>query len=275
MTQKQRWLAAGAAAVIMTGTVLLLLFLKDSSKTPAPGLSGEGSSQDMDDFPDFTTELVQAKTENEEAVAWLYIPGTDINEAVYQAKDNQYYLRRDGNKRYSFAGSLFMDYRSTLSPLSQNTVIYGHHIGSPMGSKDDPDGVKFGQLLRFADENFAQRTPYVWLTVGEETYAFQVFAVAYCEAYLTPVEYHHPEFSAEDWERLMEELEARSLYRYPGETSPEDRILTLSTCVYKYGSYSKNPNQRLIVVARLVEDGLGDWDTAGLTLNPSPKPPQF
>ena len=276
MNQKQKWAAAAAGGAIMVGTVVLFLVLRGCggpAEPSAPETSG-GASQSVV-LPDFAALLAQAESQNKDAVAWLYVPGTDINEAVYQAADNEYYLRRGGNKKYSFSGSLFLDYRNKLHPLSQNTIVYGHHIGSPMGAKDDPDGVKFGQLLRFADEEFAQRTPYVWLTVGEETYAFQVFVVAYLEAYLKPVEYHHPDFSPQDWQTLIADLEDRSLYHYPGGAGPDDKILTLSTCVYKYGTYSQNPNQRLIVVGRLVEGGVGAADKADLTVNENPKPPQF
>ena len=240
-----------------------------------PGSSQESSSGQSLQLPDFAALLAQAHSKNSDAAAWLYIPGTDINEAVYQAENNEFYLRRGGDKSYSFAGSLFLDYRNSLEPLSQNTLIYGHHLGSPMGARDDPNGVKFGQLLRFAQEDFARRTPYIWLTVGEETYAFQVFAVAYCEAYMTPVEYHHPEFSSQDWQNLWADLKERSLYDYGAQAEPGDRILTLSTCVYKYGTYSQNPNQRFIVVGRLVEEGIGAADKAEFTVNPDPKAPQF
>ena len=266
-----------AAGAVMTAVVVLFLVLRGcaSEQGPESGSDSGTIGSSSLELPDFSEMLAKAHEKNADAVAWLYIPGTDIHEAVYQAAYNKYYLRRDGNKLYSFAGSLFLDYRNTLAPLSQNTIIYGHHLGSPMGLRDDPNGVKFGQLLRFAQEEFARDTPYVWLTVGEETYAFQVFAAAYCEAYTTPVEYHHPSFSPQEWQTLISDLEARSLYQYSVQVGAQDKILILSTCVYKYASYSQNPNQRFIVAAKLVDGGVGAADQAEFTVNPDPKPPQF
>ena len=90
----------------------------------------------------------------------------------------------------------------------------GHHIGSPMGAKDDPNGDKFGQLLRFAQEDFAKKTPFVWLAIEDKVYTFEVFGVYYTEAYMIPVQYHHPSFSKDDWDMLIEDVQARSLYTY-------------------------------------------------------------
>ena len=37
-------------------------------------------------------ELKAAKKNNSDTVAWLYMPGADVDDSVLQAKDNAYYL---------------------------------------------------------------------------------------------------------------------------------------------------------------------------------------
>ena len=46
-------------------------------------------------------ELKAAKKNNSDTVAWLYMPGADVDDSVLQAKDNAYYLQKDENKNYS------------------------------------------------------------------------------------------------------------------------------------------------------------------------------
>ncbi|MEA5012581.1 MAG: class B sortase [Angelakisella sp.] len=273
MDKKQKWI--GVAALALVVVIVLVAFTRCGTPEPDSSSSVSQSLNEEVALPDFKGMIERAKQKNSDTKGWLYIPGTDISDVVYQTGDNEFYLRRNGDKNYSFAGSLFFDYRNKLDPLSQNTIIYGHHIGSPMGAKDDPNGDKFGQLLRFAQEDFAKKTPFVWLAIEDKVYTFEVFGVYYTEAYMIPVQYHHPSFSKDDWDMLIEDVQARSLYTYEGLTPYDTKILTLSTCSYKYGTYSQNPNQRFVVMARLTDEKPKVGQTAQFTVNPQPKEPQF
>ena len=44
-------------------------------------------------------ELADAKSRNPDAVAWLYIPGAEVDDPVMQAEDNGFYLNRDELRR--------------------------------------------------------------------------------------------------------------------------------------------------------------------------------
>ena len=90
--------------------------------------------------------------------------------------------------------------------------------------------------------------PYIYFTTPAETHIFEIFAVVYCESETTPVPYHYAEYSDEQFDVLIADMKARSQYTYDVDVTPEDRIITLSTCSYKYGTYSQNPNQRYIVL---------------------------
>lgn len=65
---------------------------------------------------------------NSDVKAWIYIKDTDINYPILQATDNDYYLKRDIYKRYSSAGSIFLDYNNEADFSDSNTVIYGHNL---------------------------------------------------------------------------------------------------------------------------------------------------
>lgn len=50
---------------------------------------------------DRQAELADAKEKNTDTVAWLYIPGADVDDPVVQAEDNGYYLHLDENLNLS------------------------------------------------------------------------------------------------------------------------------------------------------------------------------
>lgn len=47
------------------------------------------------------------KAENEDIVAWIYVPDCDISFPVMQTKDNQFYLNHTVSKEYNDRGSIF------------------------------------------------------------------------------------------------------------------------------------------------------------------------
>ena len=97
-----------------------------------------------------------------------------------------------------------------------------------------------------------------------QAHVFEIFAVFYCEAETSPVPYHMAEYSDERFNALIGDVKARSEYTYDVEVTPEDRILSLSTCSYKYGTYTQNPDQRFVVMGRLVREGESYHETANL-----------
>lgn len=63
--------------------------------------------------------LTVAQKENPDTVAWITIPGTNIDAPVQQYGDNDYYLRRDEKGAEDYHGCLYADYacRMKNSPL--------------------------------------------------------------------------------------------------------------------------------------------------------------
>lgn len=229
--------------------------------------------------PDVTGFLNSAIAHNSDALGWLQVPGTGISEAVYQSDDNAFYNRRDASKEYSYPGSVYMDYECVTTPrLSQNLIIYGHNLGYPWGIKDAPElaeSGKFGPLLKFDDIVFARAHPYIFFTTPERDYIYEIFAVLYTEADVRPLAYILPQYSRNDFEKLITDMRSRSQFRYNVSLSETDKIITLSTCTHKYGTYEENPDQRFVVMGRLTRKGDTLYETADIRPNPSPKEPEF
>lgn len=217
--------------------------------------------------PQSVAALSAAKEKNPDTVAWLRVPGTDIDNAVMQSTDNDYYLRRDENGSDSKWGCYFADYYSTLSSpdsLQQNTVIYGHSQ-----SNEKANGKKFTQLFSYLDLEFLKENPDIYLTVGEKELTFEV-----CAVFFTDIDFYYidPTPSEEGFADFADTVAAKNEYVFDsGNLTEQDKLLTLSTCAYRYDT-AKTGNQRLVIMARLVETPAAE-QTFGAAVNPAPERP--
>ena len=109
------------------------------------------------EIPTTTTTIAQKENgcdkypDVKDLVAYLSIPNTDIDDAVVQASNNDYYLRRDKYGSYDYDGCYFADYECDMANLSQNTIVYGHNLRD--------ESRLFGQLNRFRKLDFYKQTP--------------------------------------------------------------------------------------------------------------------
>jgi sortase B len=224
-------------------------------------------------LPRLTAQVKEKRGINQDSVGWLQVPGTTIDDIVlwYPGDANEFYYRRNFEKRESFNGSYFADFRCTFNGkaagLAPNTVIYGHSMS------DDPEDPRklFSPLKRFKDEGFAKKTPYIYFSTLEEDLVWEVFAVFNTDD-ATPYNLpQHPDFMA-----MVERCRKLSLYNYEVSVSKEDKLLTLSTCIYHRpgdGAYIGYPNKyRYAIMAKLVTDRSTLKNEAKLVKNPSPTP---
>jgi sortase B len=109
---------------------------------------------------------------NTDVIGWIQIDGTEVDEALLQGKDNDYYLSKDINKNYLFAGSLYADFRDNFgyseTMHTDQMVIYGHNMLA---------GTKFGTLKKYrVDYNYVDEAPIVNLSNRYRTYQYVIFA---------------------------------------------------------------------------------------------------
>ncbi len=248
----------------------------------------EVPKEDREEFDRLVKDVEEKRLDPDgKVIAYLNVPGTDIRDAVvqynaekdlahFQTNGEAYFERKDIYGNYSFEGCFFMDYEDKVGSgsaddMPKNTIIYGHHLGNPQGVTNDPDGIKFGQLLRFREKDFAEANPYIYLTTEKGDLVYQVFAVSDAPTVTSPIEYNLVDYSDEDFIKLTKDLRRRSYYNYPDVTvEADDKIMILSTCVYDYGTYAENNKQRFLVVAKLVT-GKYFEETANVTENTNRK----
>ena len=263
---------------LMLALVMMLVFAgcgkkPSSSEEPSePDTSSSSTVEDEDDDSDvvriFQIEKIdEGIKRNADTKGWLYVPNTEIDDAVVQAKDNDYYLRLPEDKVYSIFGCYYADFRCKVGArddLSKNTIIYGHS-----DYKDDPNGKKFSQLFHYAkDIDFVRNNPYVYFSTAEDDLVWQVFAVFY-----THIDFNYIQDNPSDAEfkNIISEAKARSEYIIDVPVTENDKILTLSTCTGLYNQPKED--YRMVVMAKLLPTN--EISTSKLTMkvepNPSPK----
>lgn len=221
---------------------LLLVGCADVAVQPEEPVSVSNEASEQLQAP-ADPRLAEAQAENPDTVAWLTVPGTNIDGPVQQAEDNEYYLRRNELGEPSHDGCFFADYECNLSgnALSTNTIIYGHTFTAP---GQDPN-LGFGQLNAFLDAEFAAANTQIFLSVAERQYTFEIKSAGVASAEQDGVCILASPGWAQQQElvRLANErnvIENRALEAVGGQ-----KLLTLSTCT------DKN-EERLLIVAELV-----------------------
>ena len=285
------------AAALLLALVMVLTFAAcgqrgSESSSSEPSASSEPSSPSQSSVPEFVnplgdvdlsaisepvtpsedllTKINDAYNVNNDVIGWLSIPDTNVDDPIlYHPTDNLYYERRNLSGGYDWYGCYWADYECVFgdrNSISQNTIIYGHSMD------DNPEGLKFSQLKKFLDIDFAKNHPYLYFSTPEDDMTWKIFFVGYVD---TKLAYNYPEMKTEDYQALLDELDARNQYEYDVDVNTSDKILLLSTCTYPTG-YS-NPTideaTKFLVVARLVRPGEATPDTVEITANPNPKKP--
>lgn len=186
--------------------------------------------------------LSVAAKQNKDAIAWLTIEGTTIDDAVFQSADNEYYLRRDAYGEYSLEGCYFADYEcgmDNVAALGRNTVIYGHHFTG------DEEMRFFAQLFKYTeDEEWAVSHRYIQLSVSDAMLTYEVISAGQVDANEDKLAISAT-LTLDELAQLAQDAIDRSVFDFGAEAATCGQLLTLSTCT---GDYST----RLVVVARLV-----------------------
>lgn len=227
-----------------------------------------------------TEDMKQAYSINNNLVGWLTIPGTEVDTAILQGKDNDYYLKYDFYERYTTEttgtnyGNLYLDYRcSNTADVSKNMVIHGHTTGRASGIPKQA----FRSLYDYRDmQHFIENPIIKYQTLyGEHTYKI-------CAVFLSTTQraddngymfnYIYPDMSDGNMVGYINQVKQRMLYETGVSLEPTDKVITLSTCIYDYGA---SVDTRLVVVGRMLHEGESeDIDTSLVKDNPDYRRPQ-
>ncbi len=180
--------------------------------------------------------LAALTTINPDIVGWLTVNNTNIDDAVLQASDNDYYLAHDIYRQDDPGGWIFLDYTNDVDVTDANTVIYGHNRYG--------NGVMFGTLNRTLQSNWYlnEENQIITYKTLYGTYRFKIFSI-----YITPTDNTYIQTNIPTAERVdfFNKLAAKSIYNFGVTFKESDKIITLSTC--------QSDVSRLVVHAVLVD----------------------
>lgn len=234
----------------------------DSEKENTEVTGGEPA--DLEEIPGETEEEAKEETkeepeviltenpykdyflENPDMAAWIVVPDTPIDYPVmWTPDDEEYYLKRDFNKKSSAAGCLLLDTDSCMDPLTTNLIIHGHNM---------KDGSMFGTLLKYEKEDYLEGHSLIYLYGKDCEHIYEVMAVFRSKVfYATDDCFKFYKFfnaaTQEEFDDFYENVKEMSVYDTGVTAKYGDRFITLSTCAYH------TENGRFVVVAKEIEPG--------------------
>lgn len=238
----------------------------DKFKVDESNTNNKTTTNPKEDVPPIQDKYTDIKNKYEDFAGKLIISGLGIDFPVAQCDNNDYYLKYTFDKVEDKHGALFADYRNDLVKMSQNTIIYGHNMR---------DGTQFGMLSTYKNLSTYKSCPVITFNTIYKDYKWKVFAAflintkgehdnGYVFHYTRPTLGNDEEFHA-----FYEEALQRSYFITDVEVTPQDKILTLSTCSLLID------DSRFVVMARLVRDGESEKvDTSAAKENPNQRFPQ-
>lgn len=233
--------------------------IKEATPTPDPNRDEQGRLLQFKDLLAI----------NEDVKGWITIPDTNIDYVVMQSSkdDPDYYLSKDIYGEYSKAGTLYLDFRSSVETNTKNLVIHGHNMVSTSEKM-------FHRLLDYKKLSFYKERPVFTFDTIYNTGQWKIFAVFISNgsSKKEPLfDYRQSTFKdASEFLNFIYQIRIRSLLNIDTvDINENDQIITLSTCSYEVDDY------RTVIVARKVRDGEDPWvDVDRVTKNKTPLYPQ-
>ena len=188
---------------------------------------------DEQEYDEQITKL-QEEYSNQDIVGTLEIENTDYKVPVLQSADNSFYLNHLPNKKYSFMGSIFLDYRVNIDD-SRKLLIYGHN-----SSKYD---MPFKVLENYYDMEYLNNHKYVTIKTKEKIRRYEIFSL-YIET--EDFKYMNVKFTDSTYKTHVKYLENKSMYNINTNIKDDDNILVLQTCS-THRDYLKYKKKYLVI----------------------------
>ena len=159
------------------------------------------------------------------AIAYIYAPGTQLDEPVVQTKDNSTYLDKtfEGGNEPLF-GTVFMDMDNKKDFSDRLTWLFGHARGSQV-----EDHRMFNDVNYYSDQSFFDNHKYVVIETPQRKYYYEALAMV-----IVPEDTAFYRTSFKDDKDFKEQLDiiynTADVKNKDLKVSASDKYLVLSTC---------------------------------------------
>ena len=183
--------------------------------------------------------------ENEDIIAWVEVPETEVNYPILQSKpdmEEDFYLEHNLDGSGGYPGCVYIQKLNAADFTDHVTVVYGHNM---------KNGSIFATLHNYEDREFFDTNNEFHIYTPTTAQTYRVIAAVNYDDRLIPA-YFHNFASASDVKDFLdsiysfEESERNHFYRDKG-IEATDHFVVLSTC-------SSSSSNRWIVVGILDKD---------------------
>ena len=233
-----RWLYVGHAAKQQDRAVAEQYTQSVPQAEGSAGQSGDSPGDTGESYA-LSVDFDALKQEGEDIVAWIRIPSIDVIDYPVVQRNDFFYLERDWTGQTNSHGAIFLEEVNRPDFLDLHTIVYGHNM------RDD---TMFGLLEEYDSETFYRENGgTILIYTPEVAYTYEIFAVEHCSNSDEGI--YTVGFIKDDvYAQFLQGMKDRSLYDTGVEVSEEDRVLTLSTCIYEF------EGSRFVVHAKLVAE---------------------
>ncbi len=195
------------------------------------------SNKENEEASEKELSLSLLKKTNKDIVGILEFDGRIIYEPIVQAPDNDYYVRRNIERKYANAGIPFVSADGNID--SKNVVIYGH--------SSKWDNILFTPLMNYTDQSYYQKHDTFKFITEDETRTYQIFAILNID--LSNLD-DSLEFTQSSWDSdnsfnaFIADSINHELYKTGVSVDTEDKLMTLVTCD------TRNNNKRIVILAK-------------------------
>ncbi|MBQ5840568.1 MAG: class B sortase [Clostridia bacterium] len=232
------------AAVFLVAVVMLVLHLWPSDDVVVPPSSVSSAPEVI--LVDNPIDFAALHEKNSDIKAWIRVPGTVIDYPVMQADENTddvFYLKHDENKQPRRSGSIYIEKVNSGAFTDPHTVLYGHNMAN---------GSMFSAVHKFKKKDFFQEHEYLYVYTPGHILTYRIFSCfMYDDRHLMyAFDYDDKAQYADFLEQALHPVSMTRQVREGVSVTPDDRIITLSTCT------NFNADKRLLLEGVLIDDQL-------------------
>ncbi len=184
-------------------------------------------------------KIQELSVKNADTFGYIQIPNSKIDYPVVHCANNDFYLTHAFDGHPSAVGAIFIDFRNSKNiENNQNIIIYGHNM---------LNGSMFCDATKYLEKDFFMNPENkIEITTFDGHYIFEVFSAYATNKYDN---YFRTGFTSDsEFVKFCYDREAMSYYhREDISFSPDDLIITLSTCILG------NDDGRYAIHAKLVK----------------------
>lgn len=159
---------------------------------------------------------------NNDIVAWIYVPGTQIDYPILVGENNSEYLTKNFEGKKSKLGSIFSFSDMSKDFSDAHICLFGHNMRSAQ---------MFGELKNYKNEEYAKNHRKIYCYTQEKVTEYELFSVYECEKTDSTFQ-HKMQRNSEEFFKLFDRMVEKNTVKFESTPFQADnkQVITLSCC---------------------------------------------